>query len=410
MNQNSPIEFDPASPAFAENPYGVYRQLRALDEPWYSPTTRSYLLSRYEVVDAAARNPLLVRGDESFTTPEQRRLNQEEANWHNMPNHEQFVQFSLLEVDGEQHQRLRRVVMKHMHRRRVQSMQSFVEHQVSELLNEVLQGGQVDFINAFAAHLPGYIIGHLLGVPDQDCPTLRKWSEDIVQYFDVNRTTERKQRAERATAEFAQFIEELIRTKTRQPDDSLIFDLMGEENSGALNRQELISTCMLILMAGHGSTIDLCGNGLLALLQHPAHMQTLRAQPELMPAAVEEMFRFDAPLPYFHRYASTQVTVMGQDFPAGTCFGLLYGAANRDETQFDHPDEFRLDRSNLRHLAFGRGAHLCLGNHLSRLELTITFQQLLQTTRHIELTSPPQFKAGLSARGLQRLELVVSAA
>ncbi len=403
-----PVNFDPTSPAFARNPYPIYQKLRALDEPLYLEDANMFMLSRFDVVDAAARNSNMVRTTDSFQSAAEQRQEQINANWHDMPNHERFVQFSLLDSDGPIHDRLRRIVMKHLSRRFVEQQRGMIQRFVSSLLDQLLEKREIDFVSDLACHVPGHIIGTVLGVPDEDCSQLRVWSENVVQFFDIDRSDERKQLAEAATTEFYDYLQQLIRAREKSPKDDLISALIDERDNGAMDETELISTCMLILMAGHGSTIDVLGTGLLHLLQHPHQIQKLRDHPELMPGAVQEMFRYDSPLPFFHRYAAKPIEVMGKTYPTGTKFGLLYGAANRDPAQFDRADEFLIDRTHLRHLAFGKGAHLCLGNHLSRIDMEVIFQELLQRAAKIELLQTPQFRSGLASRGLTSLHIRLS--
>ena len=176
--------------------------------------------------------------------------------------------------------------------------------------------------------------------------------------------------------------------------------LIEAKKSGDIDETELISTCMLILMAGHGSTIDVMGSGMNALLQHPDQMERLRQDQGLIKTAVQEMFRFESPLPFFHRHASEDVEVLGQHYPKGTKIGLLYASANRDSERFPDADRFDISRNPNRHIAFGRGAHLCLGNHLSRLDMEIVFLALLEKAKSIELmTDEVRFKHSLSVRG-----------
>jgi cytochrome P450 len=278
------------------------------------------------------------------------------------------------------------------------------------LLAALLQEQAIEFIEDLAAKLPGRIIGSILGVPDEDCAQLRVWSEDIVQYFDADRTPERKALAESATAEFYEYLQMLIRERVKVPRTDLLTTLVRARDAGELDQRELVSTSLLILAAGHGSTIDVLGTGMLALLNHPEQMQQLRASPGLVEQAVQEMFRYESPLPYFHRYAAVDVEVMGRLFPAGTRFGLLYGSANRDAYAFPSAEEFHVDRQPNRHLAFGRGAHLCLGNNLARMSMAIVFRRLLEDTKSIELTeAAPVYRPGLSSRGLQHLRLSITA-
>ena len=172
---------------------------------------------------------------------------------------------------------------------------------------------------------------------------------------------------------------------------------------------ELISTCMLILAAGHGSTIDVLGSGMHALLSHPEQMHLLRQRPGHITTAVQEMFRFESPLPFFHRYTRETIVLNGQQYPKGTKFGLLYGSANRDPYQFTDADKFDITRNPNRHVAFGRGAHLCLGNHLSRLDMEVIFLSILKRTKNIQLAGPePTYKRSLSERGPESLRLVLT--
>jgi cytochrome P450 len=309
----------------------------------------------------------------------------------------------MLERDGELHRRLRMIVLQEFTRSWVAQYTSMIQQTVDRLLDALLEKTDIDFIADFAVHIPGYVIGHVLGVPDEDCPMLRTWSENIVQYFDADRSEARKQLAEQATAEFALYLKDLIAQRSRRPGKDLLTRLISAKDAGRLSEEELISTSMLILAGGHGSTIDVLGNGMLALLNHPDQLDSLRSNPTHTPAAVQEMVRYDSPLPFFHRYASVDCEVMGKPFPKGTKFGLLYGSANRDPRQFSDADRFDINRYPNRHLGFGRGAHLCLGNNLARLNMEITFSSLLARVKKVELRQMPRFRLGLASRGVWEL-------
>jgi cytochrome P450 len=403
--------FDPLSPSFAQDPYSVYDRLRQSPEPVFFAPMGCHLLSRYEDVEVAARNPVMVRSLEAFSDEVTIREQQVQANFHDMPNHEQFVQFSMLERDGEVHRRLRMVVLREFSKAFIEKHRAMVQAYVNRLLDDVLQNDTLEFVGDLAAQVPGHIIGRILGVPDEDCPQLRTWSEDIVQYFDADRTPENKARAENATREFYEYLLAQIDQRRQSPTGDLLTTLVKAEASGELNETELVSTSLLILAGGHGSTIDVLGTGMLTLISNPDQLQRLRDDPSLMPTAVQEMFRYDAPLPFFHRYASEEVEVMGRVYPKGTKFGLLYGSANRDPDAFPEADAFRVDRVPNRHVAFGRGAHLCLGNNLARLNMDIIFSTLLRRVSTFELAiNEPVFRPGLSSRGLTSLPLRISTA
>lgn len=398
--------FDPLSQAFAEDPYASYRELRASSGPVYYEHFDIWLLSRYQDVAAAAGDKTLVRSLEFFLSPEEIQEHKVRLNWHEMPNHSRFVQFSMLDSDGETHDRLRRKVFREFTPALVARQRGMIQDFVDKLLDRLLDVGTIDFVEDLASEVPGHIIGSVLGVPDEYAGQLRRWSEQVVQYFDVDRSAERKALAERATTEFYELLKELIADRVRSPRDDLLCRLTQAHTAGDLTEDELVSTCMLILMAGHGSTIDVLGSGMHALLQYPDALAKLREAPAAMPTAIQEMFRFESPLPFFHRYLTEEKAIAGKSLPKGAKVGLLYGAANRDPEQFEAPDRFNIERNPNRHLAFGGGAHFCLGNHLARLDMEIIFSTLLQRTRSIELLDErPAYKRGLSVRGPQRLNL-----
>lgn len=398
------VAFDPTSREFAQDPYATYAQLRQLGEPVYFEPMDAWLVGHYDEVDRLARNPDMVRSLEGIVSAQERREQQRARNWHDMPNHERFVQFSLLETDGEVHRRLRMTVLRDFSRVLIEQQRSMIQVHVDHLLDELLARQEVDFVSDFAARVPGHVIGRVLGLPAADGPQLRAWSEQIVQFFDADRTAADKQLAERATTEFYDYLTEQIEFRRARPQDDLLSTLVRGQQAGQMNETELISTAMLILAGGHGSTIDVLGTGLLGLLKFPEQMAKLRRSPALIHTAVQEMFRYDSPLPFFHRFARQDVEVLGRAFPAGTKFGLLYGSANRDPVRFADPDSLDIERDPNRHLAFGRGAHLCLGNNLARLDMEIVFLTLLRRTRSIELLeNEPRYRPGLTSRGLESL-------
>jgi len=402
-----PVEgeiLDPLSAAFGADPYGVYDRLREREKPYFFNKTGMYMLTRYDDVSAIATNPGMVRSLRGFATAKDLAKRQREENWHDMPYHERVVQFSLLDSDGETHRRLRKQVFGALTSASIAGMEPVVQRLVDSLLDDLQDKPTIDFISDLAIHIPGAVIGHLLGVPEQDCPQLRLWSEQVVQFFDIDRSNEKKAIAETATREFYHYLCDLKADRQKAPGDDLISKMILDEAAGVYSQDEFISTCMLILMAGHGSTIDVLGSGIHTLIKHPQALSDLRDQPQKLPDAIQEMFRFEPPLPFFHRHAVEDVVLRGHKFDAGTTFGLLYGAANRDPRQFDAPDLFDITRKPNRHLAFGQGAHLCLGNHLARLNMRVIFSTLLRRFASFELVDEAvTYKPGLSVRGPEKL-------
>lgn len=403
-------EFAPLSEAFARDPYPFYAALREKPGLTYFPDFDIWLASRFADVQAIVMDTSLVRSLDHIAGREEIERQRRAGNWHDMPHHQRFVQFSLLDSDGAVHDRLRKQVFRLFTPVMVDRMRGHIQAYVDRLIESLDGREEIDFIEDLAAHVPGHIIGHIIGVPDSDCPQLRLWSERVVQFFDIDRSDARKAIAEQATTEFYLYLTALKAERERAPKDDLLSQMVEAQRAGFMNDDEFISTAMLILMAGHGSTIDVLGSGLHALLRFPEQMARLRADPGLIRTTVPEMFRFESPLPFFHRYTTSDFTLNGQTFPRGTKLGVLYGAANRDPAQFPDANRFDITRTPNRHLAFGGGAHFCLGNHLARLDMDVIFTTLLQRFRTIELAeAAPSYKRGLSVRGPKALRISLQA-
>ena len=402
----SSVLLDPHGAAFAQNPYPTYAAMRALDEPYYYEAIDTWMLTKIADVEAVALNKTMLRNNEAYISDVDRIAQQRAINFHDMPHHERYVQVNLLESEGETHARLRKVVFREFTPAMIARQREAIQNFVDGLLESLSDQAEVDFVGDFAAHVPGHIIGRILGVPDEDCPQLRHWSEEVVRFFDPGRDDADKARAEQATKEFYEYLVDLLAAREKAPKDDLLSRLIERRDDGQLSQDELISTAMLILMAGHGSTIDVLGSGMHALLRFPDQHARLRADPSLMKTAVQEMFRFESPLPFFHRFATEETEVAGKTFAAGTRFGLLYGAANRDPERFENPDLFDVGRTPNRHMAFGGGGHFCLGNHLARLDMDVIFSTLNTRFSSIELAdAAPEYKPGLSVRGPKALRV-----
>ncbi|MBO9477292.1 cytochrome P450 [Shimia sp. R11_0] len=403
---NSHLSLDPHGAEFARDPYAIYEAMRALREPFYYDDIETWMLTRMADVEAVALNKTMLRNNEEYISEQARLAQQKALNFHDMPHHERFVQINLLESEGDTHARLRKVVFREFTPAMISRQRAAIQAYVDHLLDQLSDHEEIDFVGDFAAHVPGHIIGRVLGVPDEDCDQLRHWSEEVVRFFDPGRDDADKARAEQATKEFYEYLLTLLAEREKKPQEDLLSRLVEQRNAGNLSQDELISTAMLILMAGHGSTIDVLGSGMHALLRFPDQHVRLREDPSLMKTAVQEMFRFESPLPFFHRFATEETEVGGKTFPAGTRFGLLYGAANRDPKRFENADQFDVGRVPNRHMAFGGGAHFCLGNHLARLDMDVIFTTLNTRFSQIALADPsPEYKRGLSVRGPKALRV-----
>ena len=396
--------FDPLDPAFARDPYAVYDRLR--DEgPVYHEVLGMWLLARARDVRTIATDATCVRSLEGFAPEEESRAHQIAENFHDMPNHARFVQTSLLDSDGEKHRRLRHQIFAAFRPNALERLRPDVDDLVERFLAPLIGSGSFDFTGDFAAEIPGRVIGRFLGVPEEDCPTLRSWTQTVVSYFDIGRTNAKKIAAEQATADFADYLRVLVREREAAPKDDLVSTMIAARDAGNFSDDELISTTMLILMAGHGSTIDVLGSGMHLLLRHEAARSGLKAGSLSLPIAIQEMFRVEPPLPFFHRHATRSVTLGDRTFEPGTTFGLLYGGANRDPDAFDRPNTFDAARRPNRHVSFGLGAHLCLGNALGLLSMEAVFKRILQAdTMRLE-DEDVHYRPGLTVRGPEALQV-----
>ncbi len=394
----APAGFAPDVPGFAADPWPAYAALRDVGLCWHEGFGM-WLAGRFADVQAIATDRRMVRSPDSFTTAEERARLRRAANFHDMPYHERFVQTSMLEVDGPDHTRMRRAVFPFFTRTRLESLRDWIAAFTDGEVRRAVARARFDFIADLAAGIPGQVIGRLMDLPPADAPQMTQWSEETVSFFDPDRTEARKARAEAATRAFHDYLQDRIAERRRALGDDLLSVLIRAEAEGVLTPDEVVINAMQLLHAGHGSTIDAMGNGMAALLAHPGQMARLRADPALMPLAVQEIFRYAAPLPFFHRFASEPIEVAGRLWPTGTKFGLLYPAANRDPEAFPDPDRFDAGRQPNRHLAFGSGPHVCLGNNLSRMTMEALFTALLAQTAVIEADGPAAWKPGLQAHG-----------
>ena len=290
----------------------------------------------------------------------------------------------MLTVDPPDHTRLRSLVHKAFTPKMIRELQGRMDEICNNLIDNVQAEGSMDFILDFALPLPITVIAELLGVPHSDQDKFRYWTQTIVMDGVKNPGTER---IATAVLEFIMYFHELFDKRRAEPADDLISSLVQVEEAGdKLDQQELISMVFLLLVAGHETTVNLIGNGTLALLQNPDQMRKLQAQPELMESAVEEMLRYDGPVGVSTmRWALEDVEWYGQTIPAGDMVVASLLGANRDPQVFENPDTFDIARTPNRHIAFGHGIHYCLGAPLARLEGVVAFETLLKRLPQLQL-------------------------
>jgi hypothetical protein len=327
---------------------------------------------------------------------------------------------ALLEMEPPDHTRLRRLVSAAFARGHVERLRPWVQQLAAGLVDGLVErsGGTepVDVLAGMAEELPVAVIAELLGVPDADRPLLRPWSNAIVKMYEYGRTTALEDAAEHAADQFVTYLRGLAAERRLAPGEDLLSHLVTvrddsviEFGAPVLTEDELVTTCILLLDAGHEATVNVSGNGLLALLEHPDQLQRLREDPGLLPTAVEELMRFDSPLQLFERTATADVEVGGVTVREGQKVAALLGAANRDPAVFADPDTLDVGRADNPHITFGAGVHFCIGAPLARVELQASFGALLGRTSRLELGAPARRRPEFVIRGLAELPIVLRA-
>jgi cytochrome P450 len=317
----------------------------------------------------------------------------------------------MLSVDPPDHTRMRGLAAGAFRRARMEALEPRIQQLVDELLDDLAAAeGPVDLVAGFARPLPFAVIGELLGIDRVDQRTLSDWFDTL---FTPYSGAEPPADAVAASDRIVRYLDELVDSRRENPTDDLVGDLVRAWGEEQLTRQELLSTLFQLIVAGHDTTTSLIGNGVALLLQHPDQLRLLVAQPALVPRAVEEMMRVDAPVHHAtFRYAARDTTIAGVTIPAGVQVLVNVAAAGRDPSRNDEPDVFDVGRTGAGHVAFGHGIHHCLGAPLARLEAKIAFTELIRRFPEMQLATPPEalhwgHGDGLVLRGLSALPVLL---
>jgi cytochrome P450 len=391
-----------ASPAFKANPYPFYARLRAEAPvcPVVLPDKQvAWLITRYDDVQMALKDERFAKDPTNARTPEQLR----KQPW--IPSFFKPLVRNMLDLDAPDHTRLRGLVHKAFTPKLIEEMRERIERLANALLDAAERRGRMDLIHDYALPIPTTIIAEMLGVPAQDHRRFTGWSNTIMastasQWWML--------KAIPSSLAFIQYIRKLVKLRRAEPQDDLLSALIQSKEAGdQLSENELVAMVFLLLVAGHETTVNLIGTGTLALLEHPAEMQKLRADPSLIRSAVEELLRYGSPVETAtERYAREDVTIAGATIPRGALVFAALASANRDERQFPNPDIVDIERTPNRHLAFGQGIHYCVGAPLARLEGQVAINTLLRRFPDLQLSVAPtalQWRGGLVMRGLKAL-------
>ena len=388
--------FDPMDPEFLADPYPTYHRLRAEDPVHHSPLG-FWVLTRYEDVAAVLRDPRFIK--EPLAALVAARFGSE------VP---RGVGLSMLDRDPPDHTRLRSLVSKAFTPRVVEGLRPRIQAIVDDLIARAEPAGSMDLIEEFAYPIPVNVICEMMGVPVRDHERFKGWSLDIARGLDsiwLPPDSEIPRRSATARHAISDYFRELIAQRRTSPRADLLSALIAAEEAGdKLNEEELLATCILILIAGHETTVNLIGNGVLALLRHPAELSRLRTTPGLITTAVEELLRYDGPVQRTARVASADATIGGHTIPQGDMVMPFIGAADRDPAHFPEPDRLNLSRADNRHIAFGWGIHFCLGAPLARVEGQIAIDTLVRRLPRLALIGDSvEYRQSLTLRGLKTL-------
>ncbi|MEJ5216965.1 cytochrome P450 [Cognatishimia sp. D5M38] len=382
----------PTEPDFVQNPYGFYAEKRA--------QAALHFWNEYNMMAAFSHAEVsAVLKDRRFGREVPTELATEPAA-HTVPFYK-IEAHSMLELEPPRHTRLRGLVMRAFTSRRIKTLAPDITELTHQLIDQFPEG-EFDLLPALATHIPVVIICRLLGVPESMADQLLKWSNAMVSMYMASRTHETELAAAQASTEFAEFIRSYVDEKRATPGDDLLTELIAAEEDGEkLSTDELITTCILLLNAGHEATVHTFGNAIKCLLEHGTDHGFLAE--DKIDATVEELIRFDPPLHMFTRYAYEDIDVAGQTFKRGDQIALLLGAANRDPAVWENPETFDPSRPIKTNTAFGAGLHFCVGAPLARLELRIALPILFERCPNLALTQQPEYANVYHFHGLQQL-------
>jgi len=388
--------FNPLMPEFHSNTYPFYRALREEDPVHQSPLG-FWVCTRYDDAVMILRDPRFGREGMAKRMEARLGLTQDTSRARDM-----------LFQDPPDHTRLRALVSRAFTPRVVEVMRPHIQEIVDGLLDRVEGARAMDVIEDLAYPLPVTVICEMLGVPAADQDIFKTWSTDIARSLDaavLPADSDAIPRGRDARLGLADYFRSLIATRRKDPKPDLLSALIAAEEEGnKLSEGELVSTCMLLLIAGHETTVNLIGNGLLALLQHPDQLRALRDDPGLIQTGVEELLRFDGPVQRTGRMTTAEVEIGDKRIPRDSVVVSVIGAANRDPKQFADPDRLDVSRKDNRHIAFGFGIHFCLGAPLARLEGQLALGTLLRRMPKLALVSDvPEWRESSTLRGLKSL-------
>ena len=393
----SGVVYNPLSADMAQDPYPFYAALRERDPVHRSRLVNAWVFTRHGDIDAILRDHRRFAND-----PRKGTLSREQRA--KLPPDEEFT---ILFLDPPDHKRLRALVNKAFTPKAVNALEPHIRSLLESLLDDVDDPSGFDLMKAVAQPLPVIVIAEMLGIPPEDRAQFKVWSDQRARTLEPLVSPRERADAETASRALDAYFRPIIKERREAPQDDIVSALaQAEEEGDRLTERETLNMLRLLLIAGNETTTNLIGNGILALLRHPDQLQRLRDDPSLIPAAVDELLRFDSPVQTDFRRVLEDCEVNGIPLRKRENMVLLLGAANRDPDVFENPDRLDVGRDDRSHLSFGRGIHHCIGAPLARLEGRIVLETLLERFSSIGLLDErPRFRNSIVLRGLESLPL-----
>lgn len=397
---------DLSDAAFQADPYPTLNAVR--EETPVFPLVgddglERWFLTRYDDVFAALRDRRLGRVPEPVMTREEVGLPPLRPDW--QPYYD-IEEWSLLMLEPPEHRRLRQLVHRSFTPKRVEGLRPTISDHADRLLESAMERGRIDLLGEFAQPFSVFVIAELLGAPTDAWESFLDWSHRIVKMYELDTTQEQAASAVEASAQFDAWCRTLIAARRADPRDDLISGLcFVETEDGMLTDDEIVSTIILLLNAGHEATVNTVGNGMTATLSTPGAYQEVVDGRVAARTAIEELIRYDPPLQLFERWVLDDgVEYGGRRFAKGEKLAMLFGSANRDPRHFDEPDSFRIGRGDATHITFGGGIHTCIGAPLARLELSVALERMAALTPGLTLAAPPVRKPAFVIHGYESVD------
>jgi cytochrome P450 len=406
------LVLDPADPAFVADPYPAYAVARESERAVFrQPGDPLAYLTRYADVHAAFRDKRLGSTFLHRYTPEELDLPPGIPTWRDprWTEFQAFERWDMLNLEPPAHTRLRRLVLEAFTPRAVEGLREGIEARARRLLAPARQAGSVELVQDYAQHFSLGIICALIGVAPEDEETIKELSDATITMYEPHPTDDQQAAANDAVRRFRRYLLDVVADRRAHPAEDMMTALLEATVDGErLSDDQVVSTAMVLLMAGHEATVNATSNGVAALAANPDQWRRVRSGEVPVKAAIEEILRHDPPLQWFERWVLDDgVAIDGVELPKGSRVALVLGAANRDPRRYPEPDRFDISRQDTSHLAFGGGIHFCIGAPLARLEMETTLRELAATEDVLEVVPPAVRGPMFQFRGYSRLELAL---